>query len=54
MAGQVTLEPWPIFKMDGTDPGSIGNAFACAAVALDTLAAAARVLLLIPGFEPMS
>lgn len=54
IAGQVELEPWPIFKLDGTDPDSIRNAFACAGLALDTLAAASRVLLLIPGFEPMS
>lgn len=54
MAGQVTLEPWPIFKMDGTDPASIRTAFACGNLALDTLAAASRVLTLIPGFEPMS
>lgn len=54
MAGQVDLKPWPIFKMDGTDPDSIRNAFACASLALDTLAAASRVLTLIPGFEPMS
>ena len=52
-AGQVDLEPHPIFKMDGTNPVSIQSAFACADQALDTLAAAARVLLLTPGFEPM-
>jgi hypothetical protein len=52
-AGQVDLEPHPIFKMDGTNPDSIQSAFACADQALDTLAAAACVLLLTPGFEPM-
>lgn len=52
-AGQVELEPWPILKMDGTDPKSIRKAFRCANVALDTLEAAARVLSLVPGFEPM-
>jgi hypothetical protein len=50
-AGQVELEPWPIFKMDGTDPGSIRRAFRCARVALDTLEAASLVLSLVPGFE---
>lgn len=53
-AGQVDLEPHPIFKMDGTDPASIQSAFACANQALNTLTAAARVLLLTPGFEPMT
>ncbi len=54
VAGQVELEPWPIFKMDATNPVSIREAFTCAALALDTLAAAARVLTLIHGFEPFS
>jgi hypothetical protein len=53
-AGQVELEPWPIFKMDGTDPGSIRRAFRCAHVALDTLEAASLVLSLVPGFEPLT
>ena len=53
-AGQVVLEPWPTIKMDGTQPESIRDAFACANVALDTLVAAARVLLLVPGFQPFS
>ncbi len=53
-AGQVTLEPWPTFKMDGTQPNSIRAAFECADVALDTLVAAARILLLVPGFQPLS
>ncbi len=52
-AGQVALEPWPTIKMVGTQPESIHDAFACANVALDTLAAAARVLLLVPGFQPL-
>ncbi|MBV9180255.1 MAG: hypothetical protein JO356_03000 [Acidobacteria bacterium] len=52
-AGQVALEPWPTIKMDGTQVDSIRNAFACADNALDTLAAAARVLLLVPGYEPL-
>lgn len=53
-AGQVELEPWPIFKMDGTDPGSIRRAFRCARVALDTLEAGSLVLSLVPGFEPLT
>jgi len=52
-AGQVEAEPWPILKMDGTDPQSIRRAFHRANVALDTLAAAARVFGLVPGFERM-
>jgi hypothetical protein len=42
-AGQVALEPWPTIKMDGTQVDSIRDAFACADIALDTLAAAAPV-----------
>ena len=53
-AGQVEPEPWPIIKMDGTDPGSIRLAFRQAGVALDTLEAAARVSVLVPGFEVMT
>jgi hypothetical protein len=52
-SGQVEAEPWPILKMDGTDPQSIRRAFQRANVALDTLAAAARVFGLVPGFERM-
>ena len=52
-AGQVALEPWPTIKMDGTQVDSIRDAFACADIALDTLTAAARVLLLVPGYEPL-
>jgi hypothetical protein len=52
-AGQVALEPWPTIKMDGTQVDSIRDAFACADIALDTLAAAARALLLVPGYEPL-
>jgi hypothetical protein len=52
-AGQVETEPWPILKMDGTDPRSIRKAFRCANVALDTLEAASRTLSLVPGFEAM-
>ena len=52
-AGQVETEPWPILKMDGTDPRSIRKAFRCASVALDTLEAASRTLSLVPGFEAM-
>lgn len=52
-AGQVELESWPIFKMDGRDPHSIHKAFGRARVALDTLVAASEVLALVPGFEPM-
>jgi len=53
-SGQVEPEPWPVLRMDGTDPRSIRRTFRCAAVALDTLAAASRVLSLVPGFEPMT
>lgn len=52
-AGQVEVEPWPVLKMDGTDPRSIRKAFRRASVALDTLEAASHVLSLVPGFEPM-
>jgi hypothetical protein len=52
-ARQVEMEPCPVLKMDGTDPESIRKAFRCGRVALDTLDAAARVLSLVPGFEPM-
>src|SRR5664279_5515913 len=52
-AGQVEAEPCPVLKMDGTDPRSIRKAFGLARVALDTLVAAARVLALVPGFEPL-
>ncbi len=52
-AGQVALEPWPTIKMDGTQVEPIRNAFGCADIALNTLAAAARVLLLVPGYEPL-
>ncbi len=52
-AGQVSLEPWPTIKIDGTQADSIRDAFACANVALETLAAAARLLLLVPGYEPL-
>ena len=53
-AGQVEAEPWPILKMDGTDPKSIRRAFRRAGVALDTLEAAAHTLSLVPGFEAMT
>ena len=36
--------------MDGTDPGSIRQAFRFATVALETLEAASRVFSLVPGF----
>lgn len=52
IAGQVEAEPWPIIQMDGTDPASIQRAFHIANVVLDTLVAASRTLLLVPGFEP--
>ncbi len=52
-AGQVELEPWPVLKMDGTDPRSIRRAFRCATAALDTLEAASQVFSHVPGFEPM-
>jgi len=52
-SGQVDIEPWPILKMDGTDPRSIRQAFRLARAALDTLVAASRVLALVPGFEPL-
>lgn len=52
VSGQVEPEPWPIIQMDGTDPASIRRAFQVAHVALETLVAASRVLVLVPGFEP--
>ncbi len=53
-SGQVEIEPWPILKMDGTDPRSIRRTFGLARAALDTLVAASRVLALVPGFEPLN
>jgi hypothetical protein len=50
----VEAEPWPILKMDGTDPRSIRRAFRCARVAIETLEAAARTLACVPGFEAMT
>ena len=52
-SGQVEAEPWPILKMDGTDPRSIRRAFRRGGVVLDTLEAASRTLSFVPGFEAM-
>jgi hypothetical protein len=50
-SGQVEGEPWPILKMDGTDPSSIRQAFRRANVAVDTLEAAAHTLSLCTGLR---
>jgi hypothetical protein len=48
---EATPEPWPLIPFDGTDLNSTRQAFACLGAALDTLAAARRVLDLVPGWE---
>ena len=48
---EATPEPWPLIPFDGTDIESTRQAFACLGAALDTLAAARRVLDLVPGWE---
>jgi len=50
---ELTPEPWPLIPFDGTDPISTDRAFGCLKAALDTLAAARRVLDLVPGWEPI-
>jgi hypothetical protein len=44
-------EPWPLIPFNGTDPKSTKQAFGCLSGALETLAAARRVLELVPGWE---
>jgi hypothetical protein len=46
-------EPQPLIPFDGTDPASTKLAFGCLSGALDTLAAAHRVLEQVPGWEPI-
>jgi hypothetical protein len=48
---EVTPEPWPLIRFNGTDLESTRQAFDCLGAALDTLAAARRVLDLVPGWE---
>jgi hypothetical protein len=48
-----TPEPWPLIPFDGTDPASTKRAFSCLSGALQALAAARRVLDLVPGWEPI-
>ena len=50
---ELTPEPWPLIPFDGTDPISTDRAFGCVKAALDALAAARRVLDLVPGWEPI-
>ena len=50
---EATPEPWPLIPFDGTDPESTHQAFCCLGGVLDTLAAARRVLDLVPGWEPI-
>jgi hypothetical protein len=50
---EATPEPWPLIPFDGTDPKSTEHAFECLGGVLDTLAAARRVLNLVPGWEPI-
>jgi hypothetical protein len=50
---EATPEPWPLIPFDGTGLKSTGQAFACLGAALDTLAAARRVLDLVPDWEPI-
>ena len=51
---EATPEPWPLIPFDGTNVESARRAFDCLGGALDTLAAARRVLDLIPGWEPIA
>jgi hypothetical protein len=46
-------EPWPLIPFNGTDPTSTKRAFGCLSGALETLAAARRVLELVPDWEAM-
>jgi hypothetical protein len=50
---EATPEPWPLIPFNGSDLGSTRHAFGCLGAALDTLAAARRVLDLVPGWEPI-
>lgn len=50
---ELTPEPWPLIPFNGTDPASTLQAFRCLGGALNTLAAARRVLDLVPGWEPI-
>ncbi len=47
-------EPWPLLPFNATDPSGIRTAFECLGTALDTLAAARKVLGLIPGWKQLS
>ena len=50
---EATPEPWPLIPFDGRDPKSTEQAFCCLGGVLETLAAARRVLDLVPGWEPI-
>ena len=50
---ELTPEPWPLIPFNGTDPASTESAFGCLSGALDALAAARKVLELVPGWEPI-
>jgi hypothetical protein len=50
---ELTPEPWPLIPFNGTDPASTKSAFGCLSGALDALAAARKVLELVPGWEPI-
>jgi hypothetical protein len=51
---EATPEPWPLIPFNGTDSASTLRAFRCLGGALNTLAAARRVLDLVPGWEPIN
>ena len=51
---ELTPEPWPLIAFNGTDPQSTLHAFRCLGGALNVLAAARRVLDLVPGWEPIN
>ena len=50
---ELTPEPWPLIPFNGTDPAGTKSAFGCLSGALDALAAARKVLELVPGWEPI-
>ncbi len=50
---ELTPEPWPLIAFNGTDPESTRSAFDCLAGLLHVLAAARRVLDLVPGWKPI-
>ena len=50
---ELTPEPWPLIPFNGTDPASTLQAFRGLGCALNTLAAARRVLDLVPGWQPI-